>query len=345
VKTNAPTRVAVVVVNLNGAAVLDRCLAALRRQTVRPTRVIVVDNASTDGSADGLEGRHPGVEVVRLAANVGFAAANNLAVSRATDCDWVALLNPDAFPEPAWLERLLAAAEAHPEYSFFGSRLLRADDPETLDGTGDVLHVGGMAWRRDYGSPAAGARTAPEEIFSPCAAAALYRRDAWEQAGGLDECFFCYFEDTDLSFRLRLAGHRCLYVPDAVVHHVGSAIAGVGSDFTVFHSYRNLIWTYVKNMPGLLFWLYLPQHVLVNTFLLGAFALRGRAGVIVRAQAAALRELPRVLAARRAIQASRTASVRSVLAVMARGYAGYSVTFFRAWDRLLAPLFARPGTK
>ena len=344
-ETNARTRVAVVVVNLNGAAVLDRCLAALRRQMVRPAQVIVVDNASTDGSADGLESRHPGVEVVRLAGNVGFAAANNLAVARAADCDWVALLNPDAFPEPAWLERLLAAAETHPEFSFFGSRLLRADDPETLDGTGDVLHVGGMAWRRDHGASAAGTRVAAEEIFSPCAAAALYRRDAWKEAGGLDERYFCYFEDTDLSFRLRLAGHRCLYVPDAVVHHVGSAIAGAESDFTVYHSYRNLIWTYIKNMPWPLFWLYLPQHLLVNALLLGAFALRGRAGVILRAQAAALRELPRVLAARQAIQASRTVPVHTVHAAMARGLAGYVVTFFRAWDRLLAPPLARQGTK
>jgi GT2 family glycosyltransferase len=345
VETNARSRVAVVVVNLNGAAVLDRCLAALRRQTVRPARTIVVDNASTDGSADGLESRHPGVEVVRLAGNVGFAAANNLAVSRAADCDWIALLNPDAFPEPAWLERLLAASQAHPEFSFFGSRLLSADDPETLDGTGDVLHVAGMAWRRDHGTPTAGTRTAPEEIFSPCAAAALYRRDAWQEAGGLDERFFCYFEDTDLSFRLRLAGHRCLYVPDAVVHHVGSAIAGAESDFTVYHSYRNLIWTYVKNMPWPLFWLYLPQHLLVNTFLFGAFAIRGRAGVIVRAQVAALRELPRILVARRAVQAGRAVPVRAVHAVMARGFAGYRVTFFRAWARLFAPAFARHGAK
>ena len=124
-ETNARPRVAVVVVNLNGAAVLDRCLDALARQTVRPARMIVVDNASTDGSADGLEARHPGVEVVRLDENVGFAAGNNLAVKLADDCEWVALLNPDAFAEPKWLERLLAVAHAHPKYSFFGSRLFR----------------------------------------------------------------------------------------------------------------------------------------------------------------------------------------------------------------------------
>jgi GT2 family glycosyltransferase len=338
VETNARPRAAVVVVNLNGAAVLDRCLDALARQTVPPARTIVVDNASTDGSGDRLEARHPGVEVVRLAENVGFAAGNNLGVERARDCEWVALLNPDAFPEPAWLERLLAAAKEHPEFSFFGSRLLQADDPETLDGTGDVLHVGGMAWRRDYGSEAAGARLAREEVFSPCAAAALYRRDAWETVGGLAERYFCYFEDTDLSFRLRLAGHRCLYVPDAVVHHVGSAIAGIESDFTIYHSFRNLNWTWARNMPWPLALLYLPQLVLVNVLLFLAFSVRGRGGVVLRAQRDAVRGLPSVLKERRAIQAGRTARARDLRAAMARGLGGYVLTFFRAWERLFAPL-------
>jgi GT2 family glycosyltransferase/O-antigen/teichoic acid export membrane protein len=342
VETSASSRVAVVVVNMNGAAVLDRCLDALARQTVRPAQVIVVDNASTDGSADRLEGRHPGVQVIRLAANIGFAAANNLAVARAAACEWVALLNPDAFPEPAWLERLLVAAAERPEFSFFGSRLLCADDPDTLDGTGDVLHVGGMAWRRDHGAEGRSARLEREEVFSPCAAAALYRRDAWEDAGGLEEGFFCYFEDTDLSFRLRLAGHRCLYVPDAVVHHVGSAIAGVESDFTVYHSFRNLNWTWARNMPSRLALLYLPQLLLVNALLLFAFAMRGRARVILRAQRDALGGLPRVLEERAAIQRGRRISARELRAAMARGPAGYVTTFARGLLRARGASFVVP---
>src|SRR5439155_14816813 len=108
--TVAMPSVAAVIVNYNGGEFLDRALAALESQTVKPARTIVVDNASTDGSVDGLEDRHPGVEVLRLEENTGFAAANNRAVRLADDCEFVALVNPDAFAEPRWLETLLEAA-------------------------------------------------------------------------------------------------------------------------------------------------------------------------------------------------------------------------------------------
>lgn len=333
------TRVAAVIVNLDGGGLVERALHALERQTVRPARVIVVDNASTDGSPDAIAQGHPDVELVPLEENVGFAAANNLAVRMAEDCGWVALLNPDAFPEPAWLERLLDAAARRPEYAFFGSRLVKADRPAELDGAGDAYHVSGIAWRRHHGRPAAGRALVEEEVFSPCAAAALYRRDAFLEVGGFDESYFCYYEDNDLALRLRLRGHRCLYVPDAVAHHVGSAIAGAVSDFTLFHSYRNLIWTYVKGMPPLLFWLYLPQLVLVNAALLAALILRGRPGVLLRAQRAALRDLRRVLHQRREVQEGRVVSAFEVRRVMARGLRAYVAALVHArlaWRRARA---------
>jgi GT2 family glycosyltransferase len=335
-------RVAVVIVNLNGGELIRRTVDALARQSLAPARVIVVDNASTDGSADGLQERLPELEVIRSDENLGFAAGNNLGVRAAADCEWVALLNPDAFPEPAWLETLVTAAEANPDFTFFGSRLLRAEAPDELDGAGDVLHVSGMAWRRGHGDAAAGNGLEREEIFSPCAAAALYHRDAFLGIGGFDESYFCYFEDTDLSFRLRLAGHRCLYVPEAVVHHVGSAIAGIESDFTIYHSFRNLVWTWAKNMPRPLLWLYLPQHLLVNALLVGAFTLRGRPGVILRAQRDALRGLPRVLRERRHVQNGRQVATAELRRSMARGARGYLLTFFRVYERLFAPVI-RPS--
>src|SRR5918999_4768417 len=133
--------VAVVIVNWNSGVLLARCLTAVAAQTIRPARTIVVDNGSTDGSADELEQRFPGVEVLRLGENAGFARANNLAVDRAEGCEWVALLNPDAFPEPAWLEQLVEAAAAHPEFAFFASRLVNEARRTILDGTGDFFHV------------------------------------------------------------------------------------------------------------------------------------------------------------------------------------------------------------
>jgi GT2 family glycosyltransferase len=324
------SRVAVVIVNLSAGALLERALEALARQTVPPARTIVVDNGSSDGSVEGLEERFPGVEVIRKGVNAGFAAANNEGIRAAADCEWVALLNPDAFPEPEWLEALLDATRRRPEFAFLGSRLLSADAPEEVDGAGDAYHVSGMAWRREHGRPAGRAGLAEVEVFSPCAAAALYRRDVFLGAGGFDERYFCYYEDNDLSFRLRLLGHRCLYVPAAVVHHVGSALAGQESEFTVYHSQRNLIWTYVKDMPAPLLWLYLPQHVLVNLLALGWYAAAGRARAVVRAQRDALLGLPAILRARREVQAGRRVGALEVRRTMTKGLAAYLESLGRA---------------
>ena len=237
--------------------------------------------------------------------NLGFAAANNLAARRAGEVEWLALLNPDAFPEPDWLERLLTASQAHPECASFGARMVDAGDPGRLDGTGDVYHVSGLAWRRDHGRSIASGTSEADEIFAPCAAAAFYRRAAFLEAGGFDEDYFCYFEDVDLGFRLRLLGYGCRYVPDAVVRHVGSAVTGRHSPFSLYYGHRNLVWTWCKNMPVPLFWLYLPQHLLLNLGSVVWFALRGRGGVVLRAKWDAMRGLPRVWWQRQRIQKQR----------------------------------------
>jgi GT2 family glycosyltransferase len=324
-------RVAVVIVNSNADLFLGEALDRLARQTLRPARVIVVDNASTDRSVDDLEQRHPTVEVIRLEQNVGFGGANNIGVQSASDCGWVALLNPDAFPEPRWLETLLEAARIEPDYSFFASRLLLADDPEKLDGTGDVYHVSGLAFRRDHGRAVESVARPRAEVFSPCAAAAMYKRSAFVDAGGFDERFFAYLEDLDLAFRLRLAGHRCLYVPESTVRHVGSPTTGRTSDFTVFHAQRNMVWTYAKNMPTPLVWLYLPEHLLVNLAALAAYSLRGQARVVWRAKLEAVRSLPRVLAERRRLQAQRRADAWQLRRLMGRGLEAFTTPLERAW--------------
>ena len=123
------------------------------------------------------------------------------------------MLNNDAFPAPDWLERLLHAAESRPEFSFFGSHQYLFEPPEhlqgrgdVLDGTGDMLARNGLAWRRDHMVPADLAVHISDEVFGACAAAALYDREAFKEVGGFEESYFCYFEDVDLSFKLRLAG-------------------------------------------------------------------------------------------------------------------------------------------
>ena len=264
--------------------------------------------------------RHHGIRVIRLTENLGFAAASNLAVREAEDSNWVALLNPDAFPDPTWLAALMQAAQAKPQCASFGSRLLCATATDRLDGTGDVYHVSGLAWRRGHGTVASGMALAGAEIFAPCAAAALYQRDIFLAAGGFDEHYFCYFEDVDLGFRWRLLGYCCWYVPDAVARHVGSALTVRHSAFHVYYSHRNLVWTYLKNMPSALLWLYVPQHLLLNVTTVISFSVRGRARAIVRAKVHSLRELPRVWRQRRAIQTKRRLGARELRRMMARGW-------------------------
>ena len=314
---NSLTRTIVVVVNFNGKEFLDRCLESLQRQVFSNFKTVVVDNFSHDGSADKIEERFPGVEVLRLKENIGFAAANNYAIKQAEGFRWVALLNPDAIAEPEWLTELHIAAEKNLQYNFFGSHLKKQGASGELDGTGDVYHLCGLAWRRDHGILEKKISRLAEEIFSPCAAAAMYRRDIFLDVDGFDERFFCYFEDVDLAFRLRLLGNRCLYVPDAKVDHFGSAIAGRQSDFAVYYSHRNMVWAYVKNMPSSLLWFGLPQHILINCAALIWFSLTGQAATIFKAKRDALLGLRKAIAQRKSIQKNSRVSSKKIKKVMA----------------------------
>jgi GT2 family glycosyltransferase len=311
------------VVNFNGGETLSACLRAVARQSLLPERILLIDNASTDDSCRAIEREFPQIEVLRLPTNRGFAAAANLAIQEAKGCRWVALLNADAMPSRRWMERMLRATKRLPQCASLSSQLLMARAPERLDGAGDVYHACGAAWRAGHGEIAARLATSaddqPREVFSACAAAAVYRRDAVLAAGGFDESFFCYFEDVDLGYRLRLAGHRAWHVPKAKVRHVGSASTGVRSDFAVFHGHRNLVWTFVRNTPPQLFWRHLPQHILWNLASVLWFTLLGRGRVILRAKWHALLDLPRIWRERKRLQAKWNAAAARLPEAMASG--------------------------
>lgn len=323
----APTAVTIglVIVTFDSAVFVPRLVAAIAAQTLRPTRLVVVDNASRDDTrealsralaAHGLEAR-----VVALDRNAGFAHANNVAVAALDDCDYIALLNPDAFPEPDWLARLAAAAARHPDAGSFASRQMQDGASGILDGAGDVYHVSGVVWRHGHGRPLAEVPGALDEreVFAPCAAAALYRRADWVAVGGFDARYFCYVEDVDLGFRLRRLGRACWYVPDAVVSHMGSATSGVGSAFAVYHGHRNLTWTFVKNMPGRLLWRHLPAHVAASLAGVAWFAWRGQPGAYLRAKRDALTGLGPFVRERRAAPALAAGTVAAIEAQLARG--------------------------
>lgn len=314
-----PPIVSVVIVNWNSGRMLRHVVACLESQTFRDFEVIVVDNASSDDSLADLPAALPRLRVVRNERNLGFAAANNLAAKLATG-RWLALLNPDAFPAPRWLEELVKATEEYPGFSMFGSKQVLEKEPHLLDGVGDVYHVSGLIWREGHGQPVEQASRQPVEIFSPCGAAALFEREAFLAAGSFDEDFFCYAEDIDLGFRLRLVGHRALFVPAAVVFHVHAGTTNRRSDFSAYHGHRNLIWAFFKNMPIGLLVRYLPFHLLINAASLARLGGRGQLRIGLKAKLDGLRGLPGMLAKRRSIQASRRASTSDLLSVMARGW-------------------------
>lgn len=303
----APLSAIIVIVYRADPAALICCIECLGQQTVPAQSIVIVDN-SEKSDLKTMDLGNAGI--LHPANNIGFAAGNNLGISNA-DSEFIALLNPDAFPESDWLENLLKAADAKPQCAAFGSVQLLDENPEMLDGIGDSYHPSGIFRREGYGRRRheyGGLQ--PREIFSPCAAAALYRRDALVAVGGFDQDFFCYGEDVDLGFRLRLAGWKSMLVPDAVVRHVGSASSGgQRSEFASYHGHRNMVWVYVKNMPGFLFWLFLPLHILANIASMFVLTLRGQGKVAWRAKSDAIKGLPAMWKKRQAIQANRVASV------------------------------------
>ncbi len=294
--SGAPARVAIITVTYNSRRHFARLKAALLAQTV-PFALYVVDNASAPTERPRAADFPDGALIIQHEENTGFAAANNCAAAL-FDGAFIALLNPDAFPEPDWLAELLAAAARWPSAAAFGSTQISAAAPDCYDGLGDCYSAAGFPWRGGFGWP----RSTPAvegETFSPCAAAALYRNQDWRAAGGFDERFVSYCEDVDLGFRLRLAGKICVQAAKAKVHHVGSASSGRRSDYAMFHGARNRLWTYVKNMPAPLLVLTLPAHVLGTLALLMAAPFTGAGLAAWRGVWAGLAGLGHALRARR----------------------------------------------
>ena len=317
---------AIVIVNWNGAQHLDECLTALRVQTLHPeTEVIVIDNGSTDGSIEVLDRYSEFVRVIRNPDNVGFAAGCNQGI-QAGRSEFVALLNNDAVVAPTWLENLVRAMRRAPDIGFCTGKVLSYYDHSVFDNTGHVVYADGLTRGRGRLQHDRGQFEREEEVFAFSGCAALLRRDMLDDIGLLDEQFFAYCEEADLTFRARLRGWRGLYVPTAVAYHKFSASTEGFSALKALHVERNRFWLAVKNLP-------LPLLLMSFGFTLlrycwqayGAFVGRGATGqfvrqhsraalviILLRAYFQALSGLPRVLRQRREIQARKIASTREV---------------------------------
>jgi len=207
----------VIIVNYNAGKHLERCLPALLREVAADSQVILVDNASIDGSIEYVERMLPEVTVIRNQANRGFGQGSNVGARRAEGA-YLAFLNPDTVVEPGWLGALIEALEADPQAGLATSKILLLADPAQINTCGNEMHYTGLTLCRGLGMDR-GAYSEPAQVSAVSGAAFAIRRDVYEALGGFDEDFFLYMEDTDLSWRARLAGYKCLYVPQSVLHH------------------------------------------------------------------------------------------------------------------------------
>jgi GT2 family glycosyltransferase len=298
--------VSIVVLNHNGRPWLERCLGAAVAELAPDCELIVVDNGSGDGSVDFVTRAFPAIRRVVLDQNLGFAAGNNVG-AKAARGRYVAFLNNDAAPRPGWLAALRNALDRDDTLGLASSLIVFMHDPSIVDSAGDGLTRWGGAFKHAHGCTV-GEASGAADVFGACGAAFLVRRDLFEQAGGFDPAFFAVYEDVDLSYRLQLSGSRCRFVPEAVVHHAGSATLGRLSAASVFWGQRNMEWMYLKNTPWPLLLLTLPGHVLYNLAAAVHFARMGMFRTFARAKWAALCEAPRVWRQRRQIQRQRRIS-------------------------------------
>ncbi|HSR49195.1 MAG TPA: glycosyltransferase family 2 protein [Acidobacteriota bacterium] len=296
--------VSLIVINYNGMAWIDDCLRSIMEQDRPAQEVVVVDNASSDGSAERVARQWPQVRLLQLSRNVGFAAACNRGIKAASG-ELVGILNNDLILARDWLKALLQ--EVRPPWDLWASRIVLASQPARLDSAGDGMGVVGAAYKHGHGQPAS-QYSQSREVFSPCAAAALYRRSLLEKLGGFDEDFFLIYEDADLGFRARLAGHRCYYAAGAEVRHRVNASIGRLSESYVYYGRRNSSYLFWKNMPWPLLLLYLPERFLFECLAAGYFTLKGRGWTVLRAKFDVLRNFPALMRKRRKVQALRTVS-------------------------------------
>ena len=316
-EADAP-RWSVLIPTWNGRHLLEEALDGLDSQVLRDFEVVVVDDGSDDDTVAWMRAQRPADRVIELPSQRGLAVALNrgIAVARGR---YIALLNNDAVPEPGWLAALDRAFADMPDASFLASRILLYDDPARLHAAGDTFGRNGLPANRGVWEPDGPRYAEPCEVFGACAAAAGYRRELFDDIGVFDEDLVMYCEDVDLDWRAQMAGHRCHYVPDAVVRHRLSATAG--GAIASYLVARNRPLVTVMNMPGFLWrrgWWRIAGAQLRLT-MVALRAIRGRAArATLAGQLASFAHLPRAWRKRSRRQRSRRVADAYIDAILER---------------------------
>ncbi len=308
---SAGPAVAVVVVCHDSAEDVARSLLTVLDQLRSGDELVVVDNASSDATADAVRALAPRAVLVESGANLGFAAGANLG-ARAASAPLLFFLNPDARLAAGCLDALRGAAVLKPEWGAWQA-LVTLPGGALVNTAGNPVHFLGFGWAGDHGGPVPSAGAGLREVASASGAALVVRREAWEAAAGFEERYFMYGEDLDLSLRLRVMGWTIGLVPDAHVEHDYEFIKG---DYKWFYLERNRWWTLLGVYPSRLLILLAPALLLFELALLPVAWRGGWLRPKLRAQLSAISAPVSIRRRRRTLRDARRISPRTFASIL-----------------------------
>lgn len=259
-------KVTVIIPNYNGKEYIKECLDSLRNQSMKDIHILVIDNASEDGSDNIIEQEYPEVELHRLKQNFGFCRAVNEGI-RLTKTEYLILLNNDTKADSEFVKELYECIDSHPDTFSVASKMLQMHHPEKIDAAGDLYCC--LGWAFSLGKDKKASKYNKESvIFSACGGAAIYRKAVFEEIGYFDELHFSYLEDVDVGYRARIMGYTNRFTPKAIVYHAGSGTTGSRyNPFKVRIAARNSWYVVFKNMP-------LLQLIINFPFILMGFGIK-----------------------------------------------------------------------
>jgi hypothetical protein len=313
----------VIILNYNNRPHLEKCLPSVVKTEYRgPLEITVIDNGSSDDSVSFVQSRYPGLTLIRLGQNIGFASAYNRAVS---DCrsELICLLNNDVETSGRWLELLADKLLSDEKNSMAMPKMLDYYDRSILNAAGTICDIFGLAFNRGIGQKNDGRFEGKTDIFYACGACALIRKKTLETAGSFDERYFMYHEDVDLSWRLRTMGYRITYVPEAIVFHMhmGSTLTTDKVRGKIYEFEKNRLMSFIKNYSLVAILILGPLLImLISVHVLYALikGVPDEAGSLIRALAWNIKNLPGTLSKRRVVQKGRTVSDLYVMKTMAK---------------------------
>lgn len=260
------SKVSIIIVNWNGKQHLETCLSSLSKQDYQTIEIILVDNASSDDSVAFVQTQYPKVKIIQNNQNLGFAEGNNVGFGHATG-EYVLFLNNDTRVMPDFLSKLLSPFHQEPKLGAVQSKILLMDEPNTFDSVGAFLTHTGFLYHYGVAKPDSKKYDHFIKIYSAKGACMLWRKSVLDEicleGKPFDKKYFAYFEETDLCHRCWLAGYHIMYVPDSVVFHkVGATSTTMNNGFIQFHSFKNRIHSYLKNLEVSNLVKMLPVHFL-----------------------------------------------------------------------------------